>query len=52
MKEKAKKIRRGYSVPRSHCSTAIVFDNETNNNAIRQGLSQARRLRRRAPAFT
>jgi endogenous inhibitor of DNA gyrase (YacG/DUF329 family) len=52
MKEKAKKIRGGYSMPCAHCSAAIVFENESNNSAIRQALSQARRLRRQAPAFT
>jgi hypothetical protein len=52
MKEKAKKIRGGYSMPCTHCSAAIVFENESNNSAIRQALSQARRLRRQAPAFT
>ena len=50
MKEKAKKIRGGYSMPCTHCSAAIVFENESNNSAIRQALSQARRLRRQASA--
>jgi len=51
MKEKAKKIRSGYSMPCTHCSTAIVFESESNNSAIRQTLSQARRLRRQTPAM-
>ena len=36
MKEKAKKIRGGYAMPCTHCSTAIVFESESNNSAIRQ----------------
>jgi len=51
MKEKAKKIRGGYALPCTHCSTAIVFESESNNSAIRQALSQARRLRRQAMAL-
>jgi hypothetical protein len=51
MKEKAKKIRGGYSMPCTHCSTAIIFESESNNTAIRQALSQARRLRRQTFAM-
>jgi DNA-directed RNA polymerase subunit M/transcription elongation factor TFIIS len=51
MKEKAKKIRGGYAMPCTHCSTAIVFESESNNSAIRQALSQARRLRRQTLAL-
>jgi hypothetical protein len=32
----------------THCSGAIVFESESNNSAIRQALSQARRLRRQS----
>ncbi len=46
MKEKARKIRGGFSMPCTHCATAIVFESESNNSAIRQALSQARRIRR------
>ena len=49
-KAKARQIRGGASLPCSHCSTAIVFENESNNSSIRQALSQARRLRRQALA--
>ncbi len=48
MKEKAKKIRGGYSMSCTHCSGVIVFESESNNSAIRQALSQARRLRRQS----
>jgi DNA-directed RNA polymerase subunit M/transcription elongation factor TFIIS len=48
MKEKAKKIRGGYSMSCTHCSGAIVFESESNNSAIRQALSQARRWRRQS----
>ena len=51
MKEKAKKIRGGFSMPCTHCSTAIVFESESNDSAIRQVLSQARRLRRQTLAL-
>jgi hypothetical protein len=51
MKEKARKIRGGYAMPCTHCSTAIVFESESNNSAIRQALSQARRLRRQTLAL-
>jgi hypothetical protein len=50
MKEKARKIRGGYSMPCAHCATSIVFESESSNSAIRQALSQARRLRRLAMA--
>jgi hypothetical protein len=50
MKEKATKIRGGYSVPCAHCAIPIVFESESDNSAIRQALSQARRLRRQAMA--
>jgi endogenous inhibitor of DNA gyrase (YacG/DUF329 family) len=52
MKEKAKKIRGGYSMPCAHCSAAIVFESESNNGAIRQALSLARRLRRQTLALS
>jgi hypothetical protein len=48
MKAKAKKIRGGASMPCTHCTTAIVFESESREDAIRQALSQARRLRRQA----
>ena len=48
MKAKAKKIRGGASMPCTHCATAIVFENESREDAIRQALNQARRLRRQA----
>ena len=51
MKEKARKIRGGFSIPCTHCSTAIVFESGSNDSAIRQALSQARRLRRQALAL-
>jgi hypothetical protein len=51
MKENAKNIRGGYSMPCTHCSTAIVFESESNNSAIRQALSVARRMRRQALAL-
>jgi hypothetical protein len=50
MKEKARKIRGGYSMPCTHCATAIVFENESNDSSVRQALSHARRLRRQALA--
>ena len=50
MKAKAKKIRGGASMPCSHCATAIVFESESTDSAIRQALSLARRLRRQALA--
>jgi ssDNA-binding Zn-finger/Zn-ribbon topoisomerase 1 len=50
MKEKAKKIRGGFAMPCTHCATSIVFESESNNSAIRQALSQARRIRRQAMA--
>ena len=52
MKEKAKNIRGGFSMPCTHCATSIVFESESNNSAIRQALSQARRLRRQTPRST
>ena len=48
MKAKARKVRGGASMPCTHCSTAIVFESESKDSAIRQALSQARRLRRQA----
>jgi len=51
MQEKAKKIRGGFSMPCTHCATSIVFESESNNSAIRQALSQARRLRRQTHAL-
>jgi hypothetical protein len=50
MKAKARKIRGGASMPCTHCTTAIVFESESREDAIRQALSQARRLRRQALA--
>ena len=50
MKEKAKKIRGGFAMPCTHCATSIVFESESNNSAIRQALSQARRIRRQTMA--
>ena len=50
VKEKAKKIRGGFAMPCTHCATSIVFEGESNNSAIRQALSQARRLRRQTMA--
>jgi hypothetical protein len=50
MKEKAKKIRGGYSMACTHCSAAIVFESGSDNSAIRQALSLARRLRRQTLA--
>jgi hypothetical protein len=49
-KAKARRIRGGASIPCSHCNEAIIFESESNNSAIRQALSQARRLRRQALA--
>jgi hypothetical protein len=51
MKEKARNIRGGFSMPCTHCSTAIVFESESNDSTIRQALSQARRLRRQTLAL-
>ena len=51
MKEKAKKIRGGFSMPCTHCATAIVFESESDNSAIRQALSHARRMRRQTLAL-
>jgi hypothetical protein len=50
MKEKARKVRGGYAMPCTHCATSIVFESESDNSAIRQALSTARRLRRQALA--
>jgi hypothetical protein len=50
MKEKARKIRGGYSMPCSHCATKICFESESNDSSVRQALSLARRLRRQALA--
>jgi hypothetical protein len=50
MKEKARKIRGGYSMPCTHCATKICFESESNDSSVRQALSQARRLRRQALA--
>jgi hypothetical protein len=35
-------------MPCTHCAGKIMFENESNDSAIRQALSQARRLRRQA----
>ena len=48
MKAKARNVRGGASVPCTHCATAIVFESESKDSAIRAALSQARRLRRQA----
>jgi hypothetical protein len=48
MKAKARQVRGGASMPCSHCNTAIVFESESKESAIRSALSQARRLRRQA----
>jgi len=50
MKEKARNIRGGYSIPCTHCATNICFESESNDSSVRQALSQARRLRRQALA--
>jgi hypothetical protein len=50
MKEKSRKIRGGYAMPCTHCASKIVFENESNDSAIRQALSLARRIRRQALA--
>jgi hypothetical protein len=51
MKEKARKIRGGYSMKCTHCAEAVVFESESTNSSIRQALSLARRLRRQALAL-
>jgi hypothetical protein len=51
MKEKARKIRAGYSMSCTHCATAIKFESESNDSAVRQALSLARRLRRQSLAL-
>jgi DNA-directed RNA polymerase subunit M/transcription elongation factor TFIIS len=51
MKEKARKIRGGYSMKCTHCTATIAFENESNDSSIRQALSLARRLRRQALAL-
>jgi endogenous inhibitor of DNA gyrase (YacG/DUF329 family) len=50
-KEKARKIRGGYSMKCTHCAEAIIFESESNDSSIRQALSHARRLRRQALAL-
>jgi len=51
IKEKARKIRAGYSMKCTHCAEAIAFESESTNISIRQALSDARRLRRQALAL-
>jgi endogenous inhibitor of DNA gyrase (YacG/DUF329 family) len=51
MKAKARNIRGRFSMPCTHCSTAITFESESTDSSIRRALSQARRLRRQALAL-
>jgi len=48
MKPKPKKIRGGASMPCTHCTTAIVFESESREDAIRQALSQGPAFARQA----